>query len=181
MAVTLAFAIAAGWGFAEATLFFLVPDIWLGIIGRNNLRRGLYCCCFALGGAIIGGVLMYFWGAYSMDSVVTVVNKVPAINEKLLENARLSLASEGWFALFLGPLQGVPYKALAAQAHAAGISPLLFFLVSIPARMIRFVLVTILVHYLSRAVVSTGVIKDSLPGICIGWVIFYYFYFRAFL
>ena len=181
MAVKLAYAIAAAWGFAEATLFFLVPDIWLSIIGRNNLRRGLYGCCFALGGAIIGGVLMYWWGALAMDSVVTVVNKVPAINEKLLENARLSLDSKGWFALFLGPLQGVPYKAMAVQAHTAGLSPVLFFLISIPARMIRFLVVTITVHYLSRAVVSTGIIKETLPIICVCWVVFYYFYFRAFL
>jgi hypothetical protein len=45
--------IAALWAFAEATLFFIVPDVWLSLAGRENLRRGLMACLNALVGALV--------------------------------------------------------------------------------------------------------------------------------
>jgi len=40
-------AIALIWGFAEATLFFVVPDLWLTLAGRDKLHRGLLPVCTA--------------------------------------------------------------------------------------------------------------------------------------
>jgi hypothetical protein len=37
-------AIALIWGFAEATLFFVVPDVWLTLAGRDKFHRGLVAC-----------------------------------------------------------------------------------------------------------------------------------------
>ena len=41
-------------GLAEATLFFIVPDVLLSYIGRDNLRKGLVACLYSLMGAMIG-------------------------------------------------------------------------------------------------------------------------------
>ena len=46
--------IAVLWGFAEATLFFMTPIVWLSFAGRQELRRGLMACLFALAGAPLG-------------------------------------------------------------------------------------------------------------------------------
>ena len=56
-------AIALIWGFAEATLFFIVPDVWLTLAGRDKLHRGLIVCLYSLAGALTGGTLMYLWGS----------------------------------------------------------------------------------------------------------------------
>lgn len=46
--------IAALWRFAEATLFFIAPNVWLSLAGRQELRRGLMACLYALAGALLG-------------------------------------------------------------------------------------------------------------------------------
>ena len=33
--------VGAGWGFAEASLFFIVPDAWLGLVALFAPRRML--------------------------------------------------------------------------------------------------------------------------------------------
>ena len=59
------FAAAFAWGFAEATLFFVVPDVWLTLIAvRRGLRPALVACGWALAGALAGGLAMYAWGAF---------------------------------------------------------------------------------------------------------------------
>jgi hypothetical protein len=50
--------IAALWGLAEATLFFIVPDVWLTLITVWSPRKALIACLFALLGALAGGALM---------------------------------------------------------------------------------------------------------------------------
>jgi membrane protein YqaA with SNARE-associated domain len=51
--------VALIWGFAEASLFFIVPDVWLSFAGREKLSKGIRACVFALAGALIGGAVMY--------------------------------------------------------------------------------------------------------------------------
>jgi len=45
------------WGFAEATLFFFVPDILITRIALADLRRALWACFWSLLGAVSGGAV----------------------------------------------------------------------------------------------------------------------------
>ncbi len=48
--------IALAWGFAEATLFFIVADLLISYVTVYfGLRRGLEAALFAMIGAIAGG------------------------------------------------------------------------------------------------------------------------------
>ena len=47
--------LAALWGFAESTLFFIVPDVLLTWLALSLPRRALRACYWALGGALAGG------------------------------------------------------------------------------------------------------------------------------
>ncbi|GEM_PF-3959884 len=47
--------VALAWGFAEATLFFIVPDVWLTLVARERLRTGLIASLYSLAGALAGG------------------------------------------------------------------------------------------------------------------------------
>ena len=61
------FAIAAAWGLAEATLFFIVPDVlltWLAGFRPRLVWRAVAAC---LGGALLGGLLMYLAAADSPE------------------------------------------------------------------------------------------------------------------
>jgi len=113
-------AIALIWGFAEATLFFIVPDVWLTLAGRDKLHRGLIVCLYSLAGALAGGTLMYLWGSQDPQTALRVVESVPAISTEMVGWVSEQLSTQGVVALMLGPLSGTPYKLYAVQAAGAG-------------------------------------------------------------
>jgi membrane protein YqaA with SNARE-associated domain len=57
--------IAFIWGLAEATLFFIVPDVYLGFVALFDWRRALRALAAPIAGAVLGGALMYALAAYS--------------------------------------------------------------------------------------------------------------------
>ena len=62
--------VAFAWGFAEATLFFIVPDVPLTGVGCRSLRAGLKAMSAALVGALLGGMLMYNAGAAAPETTI---------------------------------------------------------------------------------------------------------------
>lgn len=169
--------IAAAWGFAEATAFFLVPDILLSVVGRRDLRRGMVACLFCLAGALSGGMLIYAWAWLDVEQASSFMTLVPAIDQAMMDRVAADLQSNGVWALFIGPLVGIPYKTFAAQAYAYGVGPLAFLVVSVPARIFRFLVVTTMVHYCARLVTRLGYNHDTWPLIVASWVAFYAWYF----
>ncbi|MDJ0808552.1 MAG: hypothetical protein QNJ01_00540 [Desulfobacterales bacterium] len=170
--------LAAGlWGLAEATLFFVVPDVWLSLAGRRRLKTGLQACLWALAGALAGGALVYAWGVYDRPGALAVIEKVPAISPAMVARVATQLTDHGVLVIFMGPLTGTPYKLYAAQAADAHIGWIVFMLVSVPARGIRFVLVTAGVHFLFQRLVPARVRAHDTALILSAWGIFYGYYF----
>ena len=103
--------LAALWGFAEATLFFIVPDVLLTFIAiRHGWRQAAMASLAAAAGATIGGALMYAWAASDPASARGAIDFVPAISAALLERAKDALARDGLAAMFIGAFTGAPYK-----------------------------------------------------------------------
>ncbi len=170
------------WGLAEATVFFIVPDVLLSYAGRNNLRKGFTACLYSLIGALVGGSIMYFWGMWQPQEAREYLDYIPAINPVMIEGVNTQLTNKGVVAIFMGPLSGTPYKIYAVQSGEQGISFYLFMLVSIPARFIRFVLVTTFFHYLLKAIANVTGDQYKLGILTFSWLVFYatYFYVLGF-
>jgi hypothetical protein len=171
--------IATLWGFAEATLFFIVPDVWLTAIAVWSPRKALIACLFALFGALAGGALMYGWGAVEPAMALAMLDRIPAINAEMLATVAAEIRERGLLAPFVGPIRGVPYKIYAVQAPAQGMGLGTFLLISIPARLSRFVLLTLVASLLFAKSLTywTPRRKLFLLGGC--WVAFYTTYFLA--
>lgn len=168
--------IATLWGFAEATMFFVVPDVWFSIVARSHLRAGLIACGYGLVGALVGGALLYLFGKNNPTGVVDMLVNVPAVTSAQAESVALEMRERGIGGILLAPLSGTPYKLYAAQAPAAGISLAALMLVSVPARLARFVGVTLLTHFAIRVVNEIWPKLPSLPLLLAGWVVFYLWY-----
>jgi len=147
--MTLTFA-AALWGFAEATLFFIVPDVLLTFVAVEDRRRALLACGGAVPGALVGGLLMYLWGSIDPPGALAVLDAVPAIGPAMIEDVRASLERAGATAIFLGPLTGTPYKIYAVMTGSMGTSLFLFLVVSLPARSLRFLALALVTAWVSR-------------------------------
>lgn len=167
-------AVAFAWGLAEATLFFVVPDVWLTRLALRGARPAWIGALVALAGALCGGTVVYLWSVRSYDAAAAAVQAVPAIGEAMVARVGRDLERNGLVAMVLGGFSGTPYKVFALEAPRAGIALPVFLLYTIPARALRF----------AAAVSVTRLVGPKLPdrprtrvGILLGfWCVFYVAY-----
>ncbi len=172
--------IALAWGFAEATLFFLVVDILITYVTVYfGMRRGVETVFFATIGAVAGGAAMYHWGSDDPSGVIAALDRVPAIGTAMIEEVSRALAGDWQSALFGGAFTGVPYKVYAGLAPSAGIAMPIFLAVSLPARAARFLALWLVTGVLSRLVVTRLGKRQQLGLLTVIWVVFYALYWLS--
>ncbi|MEZ5995817.1 MAG: hypothetical protein R3C25_08680 [Hyphomonadaceae bacterium] len=134
--------LALAWGAAEATIFFIVPDVLLSLAGLCRGGREASNIAFVAAiGAALGGCVMFAWSATDHAAAVAAVSAVPAVSDAMMNAAAAGVGERGWLvAALLGPLTSTPYKVFALLAPEAGVSPPLFVLTSVLARLPRFLL-----------------------------------------
>jgi membrane protein YqaA with SNARE-associated domain len=165
------------WGFAEGTLFFVVPDVFLSLIAIVAPRRVWRHILAAVLGAVCGGALLYACAARNPAQAHEVVSKVPFIPQRMFDAVRNGYERRGMTALFLGPLSGIPYKIYAIEAprHFGLVR---FALATAPARVWRFILVCLFFG------AAAGLLRQKwkktpkqLAAIhSVAWILFYAFY-----
>lgn len=173
---------AAGlWGFAEATLFFIVPDVLLCfILLRAGLSRAALAAVVCATAATAGGAMMMVFALVHPGGAEEAVAAVPNVSLAMLAGVREALAKDGLASVFQGAFQGVPYKVYAVEAAIAGIDPLTFLASSVPARLLRFVATLLLVGCVSLALRRTKVRENhQAAGLGLAWLAFYVWYFTA--
>lgn len=174
--------LACAWGLAEATVFFIVPDVGLSLLVPVGLERALVAAGWALGGALAGGLMMLRFGAHAPAAARALLVAVPAVSPTLIAVVRTQLDAHGPAALMLGPLAGIPYKIYAVEWGARQGGWLTFLLVSIPARGARFFLLPAIIAGVLRTLrpLTRSRIMVEMLMIAGGWVAFYIWYFWRF-
>jgi hypothetical protein len=165
------------WGFAEATLFFILPDVPLSLVAMFRPRRGLLHMMAIVVGAVLGGVLMFSWSAHSVRAR-EVVARVPAVSPAMFVGADRDLREHGLLGASLGPVRGIPYKVYAVEAPAhSTLWP--FLLVTVPARLWR--LVAVWLGFAGAGVVLRKLGRQSLaPALhAIFWIVTYAIYWST--
>ncbi len=172
--------LSAVWGFAEGTIFFILPDVLLSYLALKKNEPIIRYAVFALIGALIGGSLLYWLGANFHSTWWHIIESVPAINQELMQKVATWMEADGIKAILLGPTQGLPYKTFAVQAYSSDISYWQFVVISIPARLLRFLAIA----YLARLFVKTLAKKYSRESQMaiwgLVWVVSYLVYFLSF-
>src|SRR5690349_3125277 len=107
--------LAAAWGFAEATFFFLVPDVFLSLLAIRAPRPATTAAVAGLVGALTGGTLMYFLGGRAPDSARGFLKHVPGIHASLIESVGQQIHDRGLRSVLIGPIRGIPYKIYAME------------------------------------------------------------------
>ncbi len=166
------------WGFAEATLFFFVPDVLLSYIG---LKRGVTAAArasvIAAIGAGLGGAVMYAWSTADPASARAAVLAVPAIGEAMAANAEAAMTQNWFAATLLGPLSSTPFKLYAILAPAAGASLPAFALAGVVARLPRFLIVGCGAALIGRALDGRISARAQTWVLAGAWVAFYAVFF----
>jgi len=167
------------WGLGEATMFFIVPDVLLSAVALRDRAMALRLCLWTLGGALSGGVVMYLWGQHDVEQAGNALAQVPAIGQSMLVRVGTDLERLGSLATFLGPLTGTPYKIYAALSPEAGIPLAAFMLISVPARLIRFLLVAAITSWIARTWLDRWSWHSRMSLLLGLWAAFYTVYFLA--
>jgi membrane protein YqaA with SNARE-associated domain len=165
--------IAATWGFAEATLFFVVPDVALTFLALRFRRIAFVACLWAFTGALVGGAVMYLWGRYSPATAEMVLERVPGVDRRMILRVRGELEQNGAWAVVLGPLKTTPYKIYAVEAGSLGTSPLTVLAASFPSRLGRFLLATLGVSLLVRGPFARWSLDRQRLAVGLFWVAVY--------
>lgn len=171
--------VAAAWGGAEATVFFIVPDLWTSWLALHNPRRGIATTVSALAGALAGGALNYTVAQRMQpDDTEKILTSIPGISTQMVADVERQLDEQGWSALVLGPTRGMPYKIYARTLAHGHESFREFMLLSVPARMMRFLAVTAGVAGLGKLSDRMGASKFEKSSVFLaGWGAFYTWYF----
>ena len=74
------------WGFAEGTLFFILPDVPLSLAAMFRPRRALMQVTAIVAGAVLGGALMFSWSVRG-PSARNAVARVPLVTPAMFERA----------------------------------------------------------------------------------------------
>lgn len=168
------------WGFAEATFFFVVPDVLFTLVMLDSPKRGWRHFGMAIAGALVAGALMYTWAASSPAHARAAVAAVPFLGEKIITPTEAKWNADGTPGLFTNPLGGVPYKVYAVLAPAHVSLPV-FALISLPLRVERMLLSMIVFVPLSLWVQRGGETRRAL-GLRVHaafWILVYAIYWSV--
>ena len=174
--------LAFAWGLAEATFFFIVPDVLLTLIACRMLKSALKATTFALLGALVGGALMYTIGRRDPVNARAFLDQIPAISPALISRVSSQVSENGLLAVLLGPMKGIPYKIYAVEWGSLEGSLVTFMLISIPARYIRFFLAAIFARGIARLIEPLTHHRAATEVLILAviWIGFYAFYFTRF-
>lgn len=165
------------WGFLEATVFFIVPDVWLTWLVLDHPKKAFHNSLWMLAGALLGGSVLFFLGTRFPDHSDW-FTRIPAIHAEMIQMVSSDLEAKGGISLLLGPIKGIPYKLFAFQASSE-MSFLMFILISFPARLLRFIAVTSAAWLIARTFLQNHSLKTKRMILITCWVCFYCWYFSV--
>jgi hypothetical protein len=166
------------WALAEASFFFIVPDVLLTAAALHlGVRRGLVFSILAAASAVAMGAAMWYWAARNPDTARAAMLLVPAVGKDLLERAHHAFDGIWPLRMLLGALSGVPYKLYAVEAGARHIPLPWFLAASFFARLSRFWLTVALAGLGRSFLMRFGKPRWVAPAWLSAWSLVYSVYF----
>ena len=137
----------AAVSFIESSFFPIPPDVMVipMVISKKNdfIKIFLISTIFS----VLGGILGYFIGAFFFDIGMQIMSFY-GYEDKLIYLKNNLLNSEGFYAwlgiLFLAGFTPLPYKVFTIASGLIGFNILIFILISITSRGLRFFIVSYL-------------------------------------
>jgi membrane protein YqaA with SNARE-associated domain len=169
--------LAFAWGLAEATLFFIVPDVLLSFIATRSRSTAFRAALAATIGALAGGAMLHTWGALDAPGARARMETIPGIDAALVTSARADVEQRGAGALFRAVVTGKPYKLFAVEMGSAGWTLLSFLGLSIAARFARFLVVPMAIGWIWSQLPPAWTRRQRDISLLACWGAFYAVYF----
>jgi membrane protein YqaA with SNARE-associated domain len=135
-----------GVSFAESSFFPIPPDVLLVPMVLANRARARWLALWCTITSVAGGILGYAIGALLYDSVGQWLMNLYGHSQGI-EEFRQAYATYGAWIILLKGLTPIPYKIVTIASGFAGYDFLLFVILSIITRGLRFLIVAELLRY----------------------------------
>lgn len=167
---------AALWGVAEATLFFVVPDVLVGWLALRRPRRMLAAWLAATVGGIAGASLVHTAVRNGWDPD-PLFRALPGTQIGDIPRVRAAIADDPTRAFVLGAISGVPVKIYVAEAARAGLPLRRTVLLVAINRAPRIGVSGLAAGAIGTATRRTGPGSLATSAIyVVGWIVFYAWY-----
>jgi hypothetical protein len=107
------------WGLAEATVFFVVPDVLLCFWAMRSAREAFASTVAVVVGAMLGAAILYLCLGLDGANYTVLHNmwaSLPGFRVKMTEVAAAHLSAHGAAGLLAGPASGIPYRIYVGEA-----------------------------------------------------------------
>ena len=133
--------------FIESSFFPIPPDVMVIPMIISRKRDFIKIFVIATIFSVLGGILGYFIGAFFFDVGMQIMN-IYGYEDRLINLKNNLLNSEGFYAwlgiLFLAGFTPLPYKVFTIASGLIGFNILIFILISLISRGLRFFVVSYL-------------------------------------
>ncbi len=172
-------AIVFAWGLAEATVFFIAPDVFLTRLALRDFGRAAIAGMWAVAGALAGGAGLWLAARHGeAGALLHLFEGTPGINAALVERSAHELSGQGLAALFTGGLRGQPYKLFAVHAGASNVPLAGFMVASAGARSVRF-MASITAAWIGGRILGRRSVSFRNWAHAGFWAVFYVIYFAV--
>lgn len=165
------------WWFAEATFFFIVPDVILSYFWATKWAKKSYNIVYSLLWAILWWILIYWLSKRNLIKKSYFL-KIPWINNNIMKIAEKK-TNEWIISMTKWSIQWIPYKLFAYYHWKKWTNFIKFVSISKIARLPRF----IVSFYLSSMIwCILNILFKTTPKsikkiVIMSWIIIYIFYF----
>ncbi|MDA9598665.1 DedA family protein [Candidatus Pelagibacter sp.] len=133
--------------FIESSFFPIPPDVMVIPMVISRKRDFVKISIIATIFSVLGGILGYFIGAFFFDIGMQIMS-IYGYEDKLINLKNNLINSEGFYAwlgiLFLAGFTPLPYKVFTIASGLIGFNILIFILISLISRGLRFFVVSYL-------------------------------------
>jgi membrane protein YqaA with SNARE-associated domain len=172
--------VVSAWALAEAVLLFIVADVPISALAlQRGWGAGWRAALIAALFAAVGGLVTIAWSRADPTGARAAIEALPAVSPALVAETAAQWRKQGFAAMLSGSFSGTPYKLYALAAADDGTGPAQFFLMSVLARLPRFLLVAALFAVIGRVLRPRLSARFIGALFALGWCGFYAWYFAA--
>jgi|TARA_B110000977_G_scaffold61288_2_gene83308 membrane protein YqaA with SNARE-associated domain len=136
--------------FAESSFFPIPPDVMLAPMALRQPHRAFYFAFLTTVFSVLGGILGYFIGRYSLDLAEQLLQDNGYW--PLYQQARAWFQGWGLWVVLIAGFSPIPYKLFTVTAGAMGQPLIAFILASVLGRGSRFFLLALLIKLFGQKI-----------------------------
>ena len=133
--------------FVEAIFFPIPVDPLLAILVLNNKEKYIELTIFCTLASVMGGIVGWLLGYIIGEEIEELFTIIPWIQNDSFKAVKMAFDEHGILIIFLGAFTPLPFKIISVTSGVFHINIVIFFVMSLVGRGLRFFSVSLIIRY----------------------------------